>query len=148
MITPKMIAVQKDDNDHDGPDKAVVFARFPVDFKNGEWHKVRLSHVSAGRTFFVFTRGGKHKRTISMTQRMLARLCETDGLTDDQIEILGQLVRGARAFVTNGVARPRLPGRGTAPRTLSRECRRGRSLRTCRNSAPGADRPADRCRKR
>ena len=34
---------------------------------DGEWHKVRLSHVSAGRTFFVFTRGSKHQRTISMT---------------------------------------------------------------------------------
>jgi len=45
MITPKMIAVQKDDNDHEGPDKAVVFARFPVDFKNGEWHKVRMEMV-------------------------------------------------------------------------------------------------------
>lgn len=43
----------------------------------GQWQKVRLSHVSAGRTFFVFTHGGKHKRTVSLTHRMLARLCET-----------------------------------------------------------------------
>jgi hypothetical protein len=41
------------------------------------WQKVRLSHVSPGRTFFVFTHGGKHKRTVSLTNRMLARLCET-----------------------------------------------------------------------
>ena len=41
------------------------------------WHKVRLMHMSPGRTFFVFTRGHKHKRTISMTHRMLERLCET-----------------------------------------------------------------------
>jgi hypothetical protein len=47
---------------------------------DGEWHKVRLSHVSAGRTFFVFTRGHKHLRTISMTYRMLSRLCEADRL--------------------------------------------------------------------
>jgi len=46
----------------------------------GDWHKVRLAHVSAGRTFFVFTRGQKHKRTISMTYRMLARMCETNRL--------------------------------------------------------------------
>jgi hypothetical protein len=46
----------------------------------GEWHKVRLSHVSAGRTFFVFTRGHKHLRTISMTYRMLSRLCEANRL--------------------------------------------------------------------
>jgi hypothetical protein len=47
---------------------------------DGEWHKVRLSHVSAGRTFFVFTRGQKHLRTISMTYRMLSRLCEANRL--------------------------------------------------------------------
>ncbi|MEO6896182.1 MAG: hypothetical protein ABI218_06020, partial [Caldimonas sp.] len=33
--------------------------------------------VSSGRSFFVFTRGGKHQETISMTSRMLARMCET-----------------------------------------------------------------------
>src|ERR1019366_3024813 len=42
-----------------------------------EWQKVRLGHVSSGRSFFVFTRGGKHQETISMTSRMLARMCET-----------------------------------------------------------------------
>ena len=45
-----------------------------------EWQKVRLAHVSAGRSFFVFTRGGKHQETISMTSRMLARMCETGRL--------------------------------------------------------------------
>ena len=42
-----------------------------------EWQKVRLTHVSAGRSFFVFTRGRKHQETISMTSRMLSRMCET-----------------------------------------------------------------------
>ncbi|HEX7438558.1 MAG TPA: DUF1631 family protein, partial [Caldimonas sp.] len=42
-----------------------------------EWQKVRLAHVSSGRSFFVFTRGAKHQETISMTSRMLARMCET-----------------------------------------------------------------------
>ena len=42
-----------------------------------EWQKVRLAHVSTGRSFFVFTRGAKHQETISMTSRMLARMCET-----------------------------------------------------------------------
>ncbi len=42
-----------------------------------EWQKVRLTHVSAGRSFFVFTRGKKHQETISMTSRMLSRMCET-----------------------------------------------------------------------
>ncbi len=39
-----------------------------------EWQKVRLAHVSAGRSFFVFTRGKKHQETITMTARMLARM--------------------------------------------------------------------------
>ncbi|MEP7056972.1 MAG: DUF1631 family protein [Caldimonas sp.] len=42
-----------------------------------QWQKVRLAHVSAGRSFFLFTRGAKHRETISMTSRMLARMCET-----------------------------------------------------------------------
>ncbi len=41
------------------------------------WQKVRLAHVSSGRSFFVFTRGVRHQETISMTSRMLARMCET-----------------------------------------------------------------------
>ncbi|MBN8418986.1 MAG: hypothetical protein J0L73_08735 [Verrucomicrobia bacterium] len=43
-ITPKSVAIQRDDNDHDGPDKAVVFARFPTELGEG-WHKVRLEMV-------------------------------------------------------------------------------------------------------
>jgi hypothetical protein len=42
-----------------------------------EWQKVRLTYVSPGRSFFVFSRGKKHQETISMTSRMLARMCET-----------------------------------------------------------------------
>lgn len=44
-ITPKSVTVQRDDNDHEGPDKAVVFARFPADLAPGTWHKVRLEMV-------------------------------------------------------------------------------------------------------
>lgn len=44
-ITPKSVTIQRDDNDHEGPDKAVVFARFPADFANGTWHKVRMEMV-------------------------------------------------------------------------------------------------------
>ncbi len=43
----------------------------------GHWQKVRLSHVSPARSFFIFTHGGRHRKTISLTQRMLTRLCET-----------------------------------------------------------------------
>jgi hypothetical protein len=44
-ITPKSVAIQKDDMDHEGPDKAVVFARFAADFQPGIWHKVRMEMV-------------------------------------------------------------------------------------------------------
>lgn len=44
-ITPKSVTVQRDDNDHEGPDKAVVFARFNTDLAPGVWHKVRLEMV-------------------------------------------------------------------------------------------------------
>ncbi len=42
VITPKLVTFQKDDSDHEGPDKAVVFARLPADFTKGTWHKVHL----------------------------------------------------------------------------------------------------------
>jgi len=44
---------------------------------NDQWQKVRLSYVSPGRAFFVFTRGKRHHETVSLTSRMLARMCET-----------------------------------------------------------------------
>nr|WP_119292498.1 DUF1631 family protein [Azohydromonas sediminis] len=47
---------------------------------DGEWHKVRLTYVSPNRTFFAFTRGRKHQRTISMTSRMLTKMCEAGRL--------------------------------------------------------------------
>jgi hypothetical protein len=47
---------------------------------DGEWHKVRLSHVSAARSFFIFTHGAKQRQTISLTLRMLIKLCETGRL--------------------------------------------------------------------
>ncbi len=45
---------------------------------DGEWHKVRLSHVSPGRSFFIFTRGSRHQKTVSLTHRMLVRLHEAE----------------------------------------------------------------------
>jgi hypothetical protein len=44
------------------------------------WRKVRLSHVSAQRSFFIFTEGDQHPKTVTMTARMLRRLCESDRL--------------------------------------------------------------------
>ena len=47
---------------------------------DGDWQKVRLSHVSAARSFFIFTHGTRQRKTISLTQRMLIKLCETGRL--------------------------------------------------------------------
>lgn len=46
----------------------------------GGWEKVRLAHISNGRTFFVFHHGAKDRKTISLTYRMLVRLCESGRL--------------------------------------------------------------------
>ena len=45
MIGPNFVQVQRDDNDHEGPDKAVVFGRFKADIKPGTWHKVHMEMV-------------------------------------------------------------------------------------------------------
>jgi hypothetical protein len=38
IINDRGFTVQKDDHDHDGPDKAVVFARIAMPIAKGEWH--------------------------------------------------------------------------------------------------------------
>jgi Protein of unknown function (DUF1631) len=43
----------------------------------GEWKKVRLTWVSDGRTFFIFSHGHTHKQTISLTARTLAKMCDS-----------------------------------------------------------------------
>lgn len=40
------------------------------------WEKVRLSHVSAGRAFYLFTHGARQRQSVSLTHRMLQKLCE------------------------------------------------------------------------
>jgi hypothetical protein len=45
MISAKSVTFQRDDNDHEGPDKAVIFARLPAELTPGTWHKVRLEMV-------------------------------------------------------------------------------------------------------
>jgi hypothetical protein len=44
-ITPNAVTLRRDDNDHEGPDKAVTYAVFPVKFEPGTWHKVRMEMV-------------------------------------------------------------------------------------------------------
>lgn len=46
----------------------------------GSWHKVRLAHVSPARGFFLFTHGPHQRGTVSLTRRMLVRLCESGRL--------------------------------------------------------------------
>jgi hypothetical protein len=45
LITPGSFKVQKDDHDHDGPDKGVVFLNQAVKFEPGTWHSVVLEMV-------------------------------------------------------------------------------------------------------
>jgi hypothetical protein len=45
FITPTTLRVQKDDHDHDGPDKAVVFLNTAQSFEPGTWHSVVLEMV-------------------------------------------------------------------------------------------------------
>jgi hypothetical protein len=50
---------------------------FAYQMHTGEhWQKVRLAHISAGRSFFIFTHGTRHQETVTMTARMLRKLCE------------------------------------------------------------------------
>lgn len=45
MISPNKFTVQRDDQDHDGPDKAIVFLTKPVTLAPGTWHTVVLEMV-------------------------------------------------------------------------------------------------------
>jgi hypothetical protein len=45
LITPTALRVQKDDHDHDGPDKSVIFLNQAQAFEAGTWHSVVLEMV-------------------------------------------------------------------------------------------------------
>ncbi len=45
LFNPTGFTVQKDDHDHDGPDKAVIFGRRAVKFEPGAWHTVVVEIV-------------------------------------------------------------------------------------------------------
>ncbi|MBL8343735.1 MAG: DUF1631 family protein [Rubrivivax sp.] len=62
-----------------------------------QWHRVRLVHVSPSRTFYVFTRGERHKRAHTLTHRMLVRLCESGRLrAEEGIELIDRATARAR----------------------------------------------------
>jgi len=82
----------------------------------GQWTKVRLTHVSPGRTFFMFKHGPRQRLSVSLTQRMLQRLCETHRLRAyEQATLLERATERARrqlaslgrgAVQAAGVGRP------------------------------------------
>lgn len=64
---------------------------------DGKWQRVRLSWVSPGRAFFVFTHGKANQKTVSMTARMLARMCETERFRAfEQAELIERATARAR----------------------------------------------------
>lgn len=63
----------------------------------GRWQRVRLSWVSPGRAFFVFTHGKAHEKTLSMTARMLTRMCDTERFRSfEQAELIERATARAR----------------------------------------------------
>jgi hypothetical protein len=44
-ISASSVTIRRDDNDHEGPDKAVTYAVFPRKFEPGTWHKIHLEMV-------------------------------------------------------------------------------------------------------
>lgn len=44
-LTPTTVTIQRDDNDHEGPDKAIIFHRVKAEMAPGEWHSVRMELV-------------------------------------------------------------------------------------------------------
>ncbi len=44
-ISPGSVSIQRDDDDHEGPGKAVIFARFARTLAPDAWHKVHLEMV-------------------------------------------------------------------------------------------------------
>jgi hypothetical protein len=45
IVAPNKFTVQRDDQDHEGPDKSIVFLSKPADIKPGTWHTVVLEMV-------------------------------------------------------------------------------------------------------
>jgi hypothetical protein len=76
-----------------------------------QWQKVRLTYVSPARSFFVFSHGQRHQETVSMTARMLARMCDTGRLRS--VESAYLLERATQR------ARRQLAALKTAPAPLS-----------------------------
>jgi len=82
---------------------------------DGKWQKVRLSHVSSGRSFFIFTHGLRQRKTVSMTYRMLQRLCESGRLSVfEQSGLIERATARARRQLSALAAAHRSAGAGAA----------------------------------
>lgn len=77
----------------------------------GRWQRVRLNWISPGRAFFVFTHGKSHEKTISMTSRMLTRLCDTERFRAFE---QAELIERATARARKQLAQLGAPARGSA----------------------------------
>ena len=80
----------------------------------GRWQRVRLSWTSPGRAFFVFTHGKAHEKTVSMTSRMLRRLCDTERFRAfEQAELIERATSRARKQLAqlSAAARPAMAHR-------------------------------------
>jgi hypothetical protein len=73
------------------------------------WRKVRLTWVSPGRGFFVFSHGRKIVKTISLTARMLASMLRNNRFRAfEQAELIERATSRARrqlASLSAGVAK-------------------------------------------
>ncbi len=80
----------------------------------GRWQRVRLSWVSPGRAFFVFTHGKAHEKTLSMTARMLTRMCDTERFRSfEQAELIERATARARKQLAQLTAASRLGSLGS-----------------------------------
>jgi Protein of unknown function (DUF1631) len=74
----------------------------------GQWRKVRLTWVSEGRSFFIFTQGHQAaKQTISLTARTLQQMCESGRFKAfEQAQLLERAtIRARRQLAQLGNAR-------------------------------------------
>lgn len=76
LINPTGFSAQKDDSDHEGPDKAVLFGRRALDFKPGQWHTVLAEIV--GDTLVATVDGGN---PIAGSQEMISQKKGNFGFT-------------------------------------------------------------------
>jgi hypothetical protein len=78
---------------------------YQLQLKN-QWEKVRLTYMSPARNLFLFTYGSKDRQVISMTARMLERLCEARRMRTFEA---ASLIDRATASVQRHLAALKLP---------------------------------------